>query len=75
MITMEENKFYSKSSENLYNLIISFNKMIMNDLSQQSIHGFKIINKGSLLNYCNTIFSTKPFSDEKYCETIEDYLT
>lgn len=75
MITMEENKFYSKSSENLYNLIISFNKMIMNDLSQQSIHEFKIINKGSLLNYCNTIFSTKPFSDEKYCETIEDYLT
>lgn len=72
---MEENKFYSKSSENLYNLIISFNKMIMNDLSQQSIHEFKIINKGSLLNYCNTIFSTKPFSEEKYCETIEDYLT
>lgn len=49
---MEDNKFYSKSSENLYNLIISFNKMIMNDLSQQSIHEFKIINKGSLLNYC-----------------------
>lgn len=47
----------------------------MEDLTQESIHKFSIINESSLLNYRNTIFANKPFSDEKYCETIKDYLT
>lgn len=68
-------KFYSEEAEYLYNLVISFNQSIMEDLTQESIHKFSLINESSLLNYCNTIFSTRPFSDEKYCETIEDYLT
>lgn len=70
-----KNKFCSIEAEYLYNLVISFNQAIMNDISQQSIHKFKIINEGSLLNYCNTIFSTKPFSDEEYCKTVEDYIS
>lgn len=68
-------KFYSDEAKYLYNLIVSFNQSVMEDLTQESIHKFSLINEGSLLNYCNTIFTTKPFSDEKYCETIEDYLT
>lgn len=70
-----KNKFCSIEAEYLYNLVISFNQAIMNDISQQSIHKFKIINEGSLLNCCNTIFSTKPFSDEEYCKTVEDYIS
>lgn len=70
-----KNKFCSIEAEYLYNLVISFNQAIMNDISQQSIHKFKIINEGSLLNYCNTIFSTKPFSDEEYCKIVEDYIS
>ena len=69
-----ESKFSSEEAEYLYNLVIKFNQSIMEDLTQESIHKFKIINESSLLNYCNTIFSTKPFTNEKYCETVEEYL-
>lgn len=63
-----EKRFFSVEAEILYELVISFNKSIMKDKSQQSIHQFKVINESSLINYCNTIFSTKPFSDELYCK-------
>lgn len=32
----------------------------MEDLTQESIHKFSIINESSLLNYRNTIFANKP---------------
>ena len=38
-----ESKFSSEEVEYLYNLVIKFNQSIMEDLTQESIHKFKII--------------------------------
>lgn len=38
-----ESKFSSEEAEYLYNLVKKFNQSIMEDLTQESIHKFKII--------------------------------
>lgn len=38
-----ESKFFLKEAEYLYNLVKKFNQSIMEDLTQESIHKFKII--------------------------------
>lgn len=64
--------FINEEAENLYNIIIEFNKGIISDPRQEARREFGIINEGSLINYCNSIFSTKPFSDELICESFEE---
>lgn len=64
--------FINEDAEELYYKIIELNKSIISDLRQEARRDFGLINESSLINYCNSIFSTKPFSDELICETFEE---
>ncbi|MFY4766873.1 Fic family protein [Campylobacter sp. GB48] len=65
---MEEN-FFNEDAELLYKRIVEINKELMNDSSSKSLKKFAILNKGTLLDLCNCVYSTIPFSDppEPYC--------
>lgn len=65
-------KFINKDAEDLYFLILEINQGIMYDYEQKSLHEFRVINEGSLVDLCNSLYGTKPFSNEYYCETFEE---
>ena len=56
--------FINEYAKELYDFIINVNNEIMEDRNQKSIHEFKIINEGSLIDYCNSLYGTIPFSDD-----------
>ena len=64
--------FINEYAKELYEFIIDVNREIMEDKNQKSIHEFKIINEASLIDYCNSLYGTIPFSDEYYCKTFEE---
>ncbi len=65
-------KFLNEEAEELFELILEINQNIMYDYTQKSLHEFKLINEGSLIDLCNSLYGTKPFSDEYYCRTFEE---
>ncbi|MBR8702169.1 hypothetical protein IX317_001720 [Fusobacterium sp. DD29] len=64
--------FINNDAKLLYDMIISLNKTIVNDSRQAAKREFSVINEGTLINYCNSIFSYKPFSTELLCESFEE---
>ena len=56
--------FINEYAKELYEFIIDVNREIMEDKNQNSIHEFKIIHEASLIDYCNSLYGTIPFSDE-----------
>lgn len=63
-------EFYDENSEILYNRIISLNKDLMADEESISLGRHSVINEGSLINVCNLVYGSKPFTEppEPYCK-------
>ncbi|MGL5717875.1 Fic family protein [Cetobacterium sp.] len=68
-------KFVDENAEVLYEEIIAINKRIVFDKNQESLGEFGIINEGSLINLCNSVYTTKPFTDDYYYNTIEELIS
>lgn len=63
-------QFYDENSELLYNRIISLNKDLMSDEESISLGRYSVINEGTLVNVCNLVYGSKPFTNppEPYCK-------
>lgn len=65
-------KFINEEAEELYEMIVEINKEIMYDINQKSLHEFKIINESSLIDLCNSLYGTIPFTEKFYCNSFEE---
>ncbi|WP_278538149.1 type II toxin-antitoxin system death-on-curing family toxin [Fusobacterium varium] len=69
---MDEQQFCNESAKALFETIVSINKNLIEDNNNSSLGVFKIVNIGTLVFLCNSIYSNKPFSEEPYYEDFSD---